>query len=126
MKVEHCGKLAEDVGDLRCGADDAQGNKMFDKEGGMKNSTNGETMPGYRWKNVDTGELETIRDLRANMKLAKWLLPIVATLLLGMGGLFAWLAKRALISEIRDVIAPMERKIERMDVRIETIEKRKR
>lgn len=99
---------------------------MINMEVGMTKRTNGAASADYRGKDVDTGDLEVIRDLRSNVKLARWLIPILATIFLGTGGLFAWLAKRALVAEIREIIAPMEKKIERMEVRVEAIEKRKR
>jgi hypothetical protein len=75
-------------------------------------------------KDFSTGDIEVVRGLRYNMTVLKWLIPVVVTVVLGLGGLFAWLAKRALVAEIRDLVAPVERKIDRLEVRVEGIEKR--
>lgn len=95
---------------------------MIDMEVGMV-KRNGAASAEYRGKDVDTGDLEIIHDLKSNVKLARWLVPILATIFLGFFGLFGWLAKRALVAEIREIVAPLERKIERVEVRVEAMER---
>lgn len=93
-------------------------------EGMTKRRNAAAELPDYRGKEVDTGELETIRDLRSNMKIAKWLIPVLVTLFLGFFGLFGWLAKRALVAEIREIVAPIERKLTAIETKVNILERR--
>lgn len=75
-------------------------------------------------KDFSTGDLDAVRGLRYNMTVLKWLIPVVVTVVLGLGGLFGWLAKRALVAEIREIVAPIERKLTAIETKVGILERR--
>ena len=79
-------------------------------------------------KTLESGELDTVKGLRYNVAFLKWLVPLAITLSLGGCAGLGWLAKSALMGEIRGAIqsettpirtkiGEVERKMDRMDER---------
>lgn len=75
-------------------------------------------------KDFSTGDLDVVRGLRYNMTVLKWLIPVVVTFFLGFFGLIGWLAKRALVAEIRDLVAPIDRKLTTIETKVNILERR--
>ena len=73
---------------------------------------------------VDTQDLEVIKVLRYNATVLKWAVPLALTLLLAMLTGLGWLAKTALMGEIRAVIRPIEQRLDRIEVKQENTIKR--
>lgn len=94
------------------------------------NGISKDTTMSHEDKSLESGELDTVKGLRYNLAFLKWLIPLAITLSLGGCAGLGWLAKSALMGEIRGAIQsetnPIRQEIRSVERKMDRIDERQR